>query len=233
MELIRHVPGVWSPPPMTDSSSQIRLLWIHAGHGDDEIRCTVSVWDLEDAPEFRAISYTWGAPDPGAFVLMTSMTTSYGGYGFGVVDCIRVRVRDNARYALWQARLHDPNSHLWIDSLCINQTDLREKTAQVSMMAEIYTKAEMVLACVGPSVESSHAIHELCHRLHDEVPDDAYEYREFVRGWKKLEWDELCEMSIGPELGVKLMDQWLDFSSREYWSRLWIIQELHNGWCKG
>lgn len=234
MEIALRVPSAWKQPPLRNPSSQIRLLWIHNGHDDDEIRCAVSIWDLKNAPEYRGISYAWGSPDPKAFINITSTTLSPGSHGFEVMDWARVKVRENARYALWQARLHYPGSYLWIDSICINQTNLREKTAQVAMMAEIYGQAEMVIACVGPSDESSDAIYELCHYLDlgldRQNPRKPFDYRKLVNGplWSKFEHLEQSETLNGSILGMEMRDCWNGFTAREYWSRLWIIQEMHS-----
>ncbi|KAF2212200.1 hypothetical protein CERZMDRAFT_6488, partial [Cercospora zeae-maydis SCOH1-5] len=121
-------PCVWRPPPMTDPTSQTRLLWIHADEKDEEIRCTVSIWDLEDAPELRAISYTLG---PQVSRHMGALDS---------IDATHVEVRENGRFALWQARSHVPDSYIWIHYLCIDQTD------QVAMMAKVYTSALELLA---------------------------------------------------------------------------------------
>jgi hypothetical protein len=40
-------------------------------------------------------------------------------------------------------------SYLWIDALCINQKDEEEKTAQVTMMRQIYETADTVLVWLG------------------------------------------------------------------------------------
>ncbi|KAM3415986.1 hypothetical protein BST61_g9475 [Cercospora zeina] len=213
------VPCVWRPPPMTDPASQIRLLWIHAGEKDEEIRCTVSIWNLKDAPEFRAISYTWGSPGLKASVSVTAITPSSGRNALDLV----VEVRENARYALWQARLHHPDSYIWIDSLCINQTDLQEKSAQVAMMAKIYASALAVLACIGPGDDSSDFIREASRIDCALVPQFEGELRIAV-----TDRQERLRSLLGAEVMKQLLACWNRFSRREYFSRLWIIQELHS-----
>jgi hypothetical protein len=42
---------------------------------------------------------------------------------------------------------------LWIDAICINQSDNEEKSQQVRLMGEIYSKAEVVRVWLGPSTE--------------------------------------------------------------------------------
>lgn len=47
-------------------------------------------------------------------------------------------------------RLYDsPRFPMWIDALCINQTDLSERAAQVQLMGRIYKSANIILAWIG------------------------------------------------------------------------------------
>ncbi|KAF9763118.1 hypothetical protein IL306_003236 [Fusarium sp. DS 682] len=94
---------------------------------------------------FYAISYTWG--DSG-FTEKTSIN--------GQV----MAVTKNCHYALTQVNDRYPSSpgnpvYIWIDSICINQDDNDEKSYQVAMMGDIYTKAFKVLACIGPHEDNS------------------------------------------------------------------------------
>ena len=45
---------------------------------------------------------------------------------------------------------------LWIDAVCIDQFSLDERSRQVSLMHEIYTKATTVIAWLGPLNEYIH-----------------------------------------------------------------------------
>ncbi|CAK1358641.1 unnamed protein product [Cercospora beticola] len=101
-------------------------------------------------------------------------------------------------------------------------------------MAEIYRTAETVLACIGPADASSNAIYELYQHLDlhlDEIDShDAFDHRALVRGpfWSQFEHPGQWDMLDGSELGRKMAEHWDNFSTRAYWSRLWIIQELHS-----
>jgi hypothetical protein len=48
--------------------------------------------------------------------------------------------------------LHKADRHgfvLWIDALCINQKDVKERTSQVQMMGKIYARGEEVVVYLG------------------------------------------------------------------------------------
>jgi hypothetical protein len=47
--------------------------------------------------------------------------------------------------------------YLWIDAICINQTNNKEKSFQVGLMAEIYQQANHVFAWLGPATKSSNS----------------------------------------------------------------------------
>lgn len=51
---------------------------------------------------------------------------------------------------------YDDSSLLWVDTLCINQTDLQERSHQVNMMGKIYSKADRVLIWLGEESQDSY-----------------------------------------------------------------------------
>lgn len=99
---------------------QIRLLHIEPGGEDGPIFCTLSQYDINTAPEYTAVSYTWGDVSPRSEITING--------------CI-MRARQNCLYALSQLRqLPCETFHFWLDAICIDQQDLEEKSYQVQMM---------------------------------------------------------------------------------------------------
>lgn len=45
--------------------------------------------------------------------------------------------------------------YIWIDALCIDQTNLAERSEQVGMMRSIYQKAQLVISWLGPQDETT------------------------------------------------------------------------------
>lgn len=60
-----------------------------------------------------------------------------------------IRITSNLSIALRQVRFTDRIRTLWVDSICINQTDATEREHQVSMMGEIYKTSRCTLICIG------------------------------------------------------------------------------------
>ncbi|KAF2657196.1 hypothetical protein K491DRAFT_691212 [Lophiostoma macrostomum CBS 122681] len=125
--------------PLTKPAEQIRLLRWQPPE-DPISNNNVPSYELSahdctgDWPAYVAISYTWGDSIP---LLPIHIN--------GVI----VQVRMNCWHALWQLRHHQIQDRIWIDSICINQTDNTEKSAQVTAMAKIYKTAMSVAACLG------------------------------------------------------------------------------------
>lgn len=197
-------------------ASQIRLLYLHSGAEDDVVRCQLTVHDVKEAPAYRAISYTWGDSNESRAIVINDKSVSIG---------------RNCQYALWQARLHFPSSYVWIDAICINQSDLEEKSFQVARMYNVYLVAESTLACVGEDDGSSEILQNTKELWSHVDCTGDFEYseamapamQELFLGWAIDAFQTGVTSSSSP-LGTS----WLDiFVQRPYFQRLWIIQELH------
>lgn len=191
---------------LSDAKTQIRLLKPMPSFAGIELCFELTSVDLKSSPPFYAISYTWGDST-------NSEAISVDGTVFFVSR--------NCHYALWQARLHDPASLLWIDSVCIDQLNLREKSAQVQMMGDIYKTAAHVLACVGCHHNDSELLvffaSEAEWHLRTQTFSSAYQKdSSFGIAWS----DEMTAMRFAWAFKA--------FGDRSYWKRLWIVQEISN-----
>jgi hypothetical protein len=130
--------------------------------------CTLKEHDFDEAiPKFTALSYTWGSQEDPKTILL---------------DGREATITSNLHAALTHLRQSESKEVLWIDALCINQQDVKERNQQVRLMRDIYMVAEGVLAWLGPA-----------------TPD------------------------LDPEDGSAV---YKDMISRQYWTRVWIIQEF-------
>lgn len=196
--------------PLEDASCQIRLLRIHPGDGD-EIHCTIAAYDVASAPEYSAVSYTWGPRENPKTIW---------------IDSKPFKVTQNCHCALWQARLHFPywqaqldwlGNFVWIDSVCIQQSNLSEKGEQVGMMGDMYGHSALVFACVGAHDETSRLLMESIENLFPAFDNHC-------RGNRMSFLPTITEQTLSN------LNRWLKpFASRPYWSRLWILQEMQGG----
>lgn len=229
MAIVAADPDTYMHLPLQDPSKQIRLLSFDLSDeeaNDDDIRCTLSTWSMDDKPEYHAISYTWGSPENTRQITINSRPFT---------------VRENCYYALWQVRLHWPHTRVWIDSICINQSDDGEKSVQVAMMGNIYASADRVCACVGPDSETTPFLLDCLARF-DEFKEAQSEMQNrmlmasldptsaaIIQKLDQSHHNHSCMVwlwSLGRDTLFRLSDILHEFGNRDYWSRLWILQEL-------
>lgn len=87
---------------------EIRLVELLSGGPADPIRCEIIHVNMDDDPEYDAVSYTW-ATESGD----TNLS--------GLVHCVHgtcIPVTANCDAALRQLRYHKFRRRLWVDSLC-------------------------------------------------------------------------------------------------------------------
>ncbi|KAL5603905.1 hypothetical protein FOVSG1_006655 [Fusarium oxysporum f. sp. vasinfectum] len=111
-----------------------RLLVLLPGQLEDSIQCDLLVVNLDDSPHYEALSYVWGGTTQ-------KLTVTIAGKP--------VVVTDNLHAALYHLRYPDRDRVLWVDALCINQSDDREKMQQVGMMGKIFQGSLHCLVWLG------------------------------------------------------------------------------------
>jgi hypothetical protein len=82
-----------------------------------------------------------------------------------MLDGIPIQVRENLFAALWHLRSETETKVLWIDALCINQEDVVERSAQVSMMGEIYSHAFQVQVWLCQGSKDTQEAFALAHEI--------------------------------------------------------------------
>jgi hypothetical protein len=102
----------------------------------------------------EALSYVWG-------------DTS----GIHTLECsgMGIRITANLDYALRTLRFEDKPRTLWVDSICINQKNVFERSQQVRNMQEIYANAKPVLVWLGEESQKDasafYSLRQLQHQL--------------------------------------------------------------------
>jgi hypothetical protein len=118
----------------------IRLIRLYSGRGDEKLFCEIVHVDLYDLPVYEAISYTWADEHDGCVPSKT-------------LYCPQkiLRITINCDKILRRICKPDFSRIVWIDSVCIDQQNLKERNNQVSIMKRIYTSATQVLNYAGAS----------------------------------------------------------------------------------
>lgn len=179
----------------------IRLLEIAPGINDQDIICTLLETPLLAAPSYEALSYTWGSP---------------GGNKTIICNGNSAQVSLNLFEGLQHIRQSSTKVLFWIDQLCINQLDLDERSSQVALMGDIYTRASRVVVWLGPGNTDSKVGIALALRIL-EVVGDRHHYH--------LEPTNLKSLSLPPYKDKSWRSLGL-FLQRPWFSRMWVIQEV-------
>ncbi|KAF5591038.1 heterokaryon incompatibility 6 OR allele [Fusarium pseudoanthophilum] len=189
------------------NTQSFRLLEIENGDSNCPISCTLRSHSLETAPLYQALSYVWGPP-----ATTNGKSIQCNGHDFFVTD--------NLYGALHRLREMGDCCLIWIDQICINQNDLQERCQQVSIMRDIYSKAQLVNAWLGvtDSPESARVVEMISIMASSTwlgmiTSDDPVD-------------DETLE-----SLGLPAQDSptWVALNNMlalPYFSRVWIIQEI-------
>jgi hypothetical protein len=201
--------------------SQIRLLKVQAHkNGDGEIQCEMRTVNLDDGPNYVALSYTWGPPtDRAAEAGVTSDPLHAIACNGGTI-----KITQNL-YDFFQRAIQHPDLSsrwLWIDSVCINQDDPLERSSQVSLMASIYRSAERVIAWLGEEDTDTEYAFSLITTLATLCEDCA----RHIRPQNMLSQSKEFSDILGPLSHSKFWSCMRRFWRRRYFQRAWIIQEL-------
>jgi hypothetical protein len=175
---------------------EIRLLTIQPGDFDEPIEATLSTESLNDHPVYEAISYVWGDENIKRKIH---------------INGIAVDITVNLALALSYIRLEHRPRIVWTDAICINQSNLSEKNAQVSMMGSIYKNCTQCLVWLGEEDE-------------DNVDDvyNVYDTFDFIKqiGHGHIDLSGCAGAPCRSKMGTmsRLM-------RRPWWDRTWTIQE--------
>ena len=141
--------------------------------------------------EFEALSYAWGDNTSSSKIELDN--NSYLPISANLESFLRYR------------RQPDQSVTLWIDAICINQHDLRERSSQVQAMWKIYLLASRLSIWLGPpSDDSALAMNAL---------------REFTYETTYTKLSSSQEESTAIRCLLR----------RAWWFRAWIVQEVAFG----
>ncbi|CAN9173219.1 unnamed protein product [Alternaria alternata] len=192
-----------------------RLLQLLRGKGP-AIECMLyqAYLDGTDTIPYDALSYHWGGTDK------TSTVTVNGKY---------LDVTENLHSALQHLRSEDIDRVLWVDAICIDQGNERERGHQVQQMCKIYSQAEEVIVWLGQATEETNILMDSLQRLEEHSSTQGHRHWDLAQWttfWLLVRQDPDVEPCKG--LGMLLGKPWF--------RRVWILQEIANAkkasvWC--
>ena len=194
------------------SSRAIRLLRFLHEPGTEPV-CQMITVEVEKAPPFVALSYTWGAKENSRAILVDDAVIPITKNLGEAIDAISPYVMERSMM-------------FWADSICINQADIDERSRQVRLMNTIYRSAEIVAIWLGLAEDDS-----------DLAFDMMMEWKpRFDVLSEQCGGDNHLAMStISPEdpffFGLsgskerRAHEALCRLSRRQWWTRAWVVQE--------
>lgn len=168
----------------------------------DEVRGELVEYEVHSCDDrahpYEALSYCWGTEAKPKLLM--------------VHDEVQA-ITQNLHDALVQLRYRDFARLLWVDAICINQSDDREKESQIPMMGEIFAKAKSVLVWLGPATDHST---ELLDSLRS-------------AGDGELDWTDSLEKEAKRLLRRSLFERFWASGFRLQCRIIWLTSQGHSG----
>jgi Heterokaryon incompatibility protein (HET) len=187
--------------PLDTSSTQIRVAILQPRQSADTyVVVSLQTVSLSDSPQFDALSWVWGDPkDVRPIILEGELWWA----------------PKNLVIALEHLRPESAPRVIWIDALCINQSEttagLAERGHQIGLMRRIYTTANRVLVWMGLEREWTKGVLSLLTDVADNAQDFGDEPPSLPRPYH-----------------VPYTESWkvLHLLSEPWWDRVWVLQEV-------
>lgn len=204
------------PARLDVTKPEIRLLEIIDDNDNGNVSCKLHTVTLDSSSHFAALSYVWGD-----WNAMTEITVN--GRSISITKNLAGALKHARKY--WKYEFPDKDSasfRIWADAICINQSDSLERSQQVTLMPQIYSKAKLVLGWLGDQHNEDISIATqtvgLIHAALASIGDDEHKLLqlEWLKNYPSLTVAPVCDRRWGA-LHV--------LGSLPYWRRVWILQE--------
>jgi len=244
------------------SKQEFRLLELRpAASVEDRVECRMVTARLGDEPEFIALSSLYGEPSETETIVVSGRPVTITRHLGQALRHVRTVFFPNAqrrdqrnskprKTPGWLRHLMkhigsilpDPEAEertplrLWIDALCVNQRDDREKSRQLSDMRQIYSTAQIVVGWLGMKAEHTDAGLGCLNDLEAGMPKrwgdpgdrEAHpeDYAPTHAWMKKI--DHLWAPGPGNVMCFT-MPHWVgatDIILRPFFQRRWILEEI-------
>ncbi|KAI9155707.1 Heterokaryon incompatibility protein [Paramyrothecium foliicola] len=185
--------------------------------------------DLASEPIYDTLSYTWGTPvtvygsaeerdkswdDDKKGVLCNGKNVLVTSNLWCFLKTWRTWLRKGASTTTTKA----PLNNMWIDAICIDQANVEEKSAQISLMGRIYSQCRRVNIWLGPQDKFTRPAIKLLTQIADIQLD-------------RMESAEGSDYDICEKLGLPPphSNRWCSIYTlllRSWFSRTWVVQEF-------
>ncbi|RYP36060.1 hypothetical protein DL767_003532 [Monosporascus sp. MG133] len=200
--------------PRLPGPDYIRLLHLEPPSDNPlELRGCLKVHKLDAQCEYEAISYAWGDyPEFNRALFLENQV---------------LKITGNLYAALMAYSYPDRTRVLWADAVCINQADTVEKTQQVAIMADVYSKAKTVQIWLtlasGWATDAMNFMANLSSKAEIYGIGDEVDQPRWISGWPSLNISDDEARNLIHD-AIKAHVDYLLF--RSWFNRVWIVQEV-------
>jgi hypothetical protein len=224
--------------PLDRSSRSIRLLKFCDDYQFGPIRCEFTDWmPLEEARgTYTAVSYCAGDPSD-------TEAIQVNGLQFNAFTTLARSLSATFDYRMGHHQ--DEKPLLWVDQICINQSDAAERSHQVSFMGDIYRCARDVAICLSTTIAGQDAIGYLKSLYwNPRIPDLPFlvgvleakvahplllKKNPHIEGRNGVKTDAVIRQLRAERMLSTWAVQWRDLWSiilQPWWKRAWTFQEF-------
>lgn len=241
--------------PLEVPQSQIRLLRLRPERVAIDVstdtlpntelsfNCSIETVDLShDIPPYLAVSYVWGDPTNLYPIVCNGQIKQITRNLWDFLSQCWVRTHGELKTDIF-SEIVSFGRPMWIDAVCINQSDLDEKSQQVRQMGQIYSQAARVIMWLGSHSELAEDAQDVMIPLdtrgtidYDPCPPRADSgltaLADLDTKWEvQAEREEMLEV-LDHILNQFSHDDWKshrafnELMQLDYWSRAWVVQEM-------
>ncbi|KAK5680376.1 hypothetical protein LTS10_007303 [Elasticomyces elasticus] len=200
-----------------------RVLLLYPGDQSQPLECDLEVVNVisDQCPPYEALSYVWGPKEPRG-----SITCHNSGQG-EQAERSDVEIGPNLEHALKALRSKTTARLIWVDALCISQTDLDEGARQVTYMRQIYKHASLVTVWLGVPTFDDNAffvgVQCLCEERKKWAQDELNNH-DMYPGWGDVFVEKMTHNSL--EMHPSIRADLIKLFYNDYFRRVWCVQEI-------
>jgi len=200
--------------PLPEAGKHVRLLKLSPGGFSDNLHVELEQVLLGGTSNYEALSYVWGSTAHPVSILV------------GPSRERTISVTQNLSTALRYLRDANESRILWVDAICINQNDLKERSDQVALMSDIYRAACQVIVWLGPEEDDSSHAFDIMHAIGLSIDVDwvsnSYKPKVAVNNqlFRMVEDRQNYRFQDKEAIAINRL------LHRQWFERLWIRQEI-------
>lgn len=231
--------------PLDSLEREIRILVIEPAPSGStaKLKCLLETIYLDSRGrecQFECLSYCWGDMDDTVAIDLFFPCLII--VGSEVSPSTEFKITRNLHEILCKYRARgaesDTQVYVWADAICINQSDVIEKSAQVALMGDIYASAARTLVWLGPGDQATDQAMSFAWLLSQEESEDVKAMQGRTSGRKSAgiganKIDSIIHTSISVIEEEMSSQEFLQMRkciqtlfSRPWFRRVWVLQEL-------